>query len=172
MSTSDEGGEPLRSPILLDPDTIRTDIRQTERAIRQRWPITPRKMKGIVERLYHIVRTRMAEVPTKEGSFSSALESDKVAVAAARVLGMLNGQNQKDDLHQGTAGSTYNTQINYDARQLLNADPEYIQYLRDKAAREDGYASPVRPLLHSGTVETGEAPATDRPGVAGSGEGP
>lgn len=170
MSTTGEGGEPLRSPILLDPDTVRSDIRQTERAIKQRWPISPKKLKGVVERLYHIVRTRAAEIPTKEGSFSSNLEADKVAVSAARVLAMLSAQNQKDELHQSQpAGGTYNTQINYDVRQVLATEADYIQYLRERAAQEDGYASVTGSPLQPRAMETSPTPPADRPGVAGSG---
>jgi len=172
MSTADGRGEPLQSPILLDPARAVQDIKLSGRAIKERWPMTPRKLKGIVERLYHIVRTKEVTIPVKDGVFDSKSEANKTAVAAARVLVSIAAQNQSDEHLEFKANLTkplsggdtyYIGQAIHDARQFLTADPEYIEFLRERAAREDGYASTPGPILQPGALEAGETPPVDRP---------
>lgn len=148
----DGRGEPLQAQLLLDPKTIRNDLKLIEKAVEERWPISPRKLKGIIERLYHIVETEQVVIPVKDGAFESELEANKVAVTAARVLVTIEAQNQADrhllikaemaEASPPRTGDTYiiGQQVK-DVRKLLAADPEYVEFLRQRAAREDGYAS-------------------------------
>lgn len=124
MGNADRGdrgdgrGEPLQAQLLLDPKTLRNDLKMIEKAVEERWPISPRKLKGIIERLYHIVETEQVVIPVKDGVFDSVLEANKVAVTAARVLVAIEGQNQADrhllikaemaEDKPAKAGDTYN----------------------------------------------------------------
>ena len=150
-------GQELAAPeapeVLTDPNRTRSDCRLAARAIKERWAVSPTAKTAIVERLTEIVEKRSVTVTNREGNVDECEDTaDMHAIAASRVLVSIVGQNQADEHLQLKAemaeasppktGDTYiiGQQVN-DARKFLASEPEYVEFLRERAAREDGYAS-------------------------------
>lgn len=66
-----------------NPKQVQPDAKLIQRAIRQRWPITEEVRKAVVDRMSGFVSDPL-------------LDADR-AIAAARMLGVAEGQNQADD---------------------------------------------------------------------------
>ena len=108
-------GNGLSTPILRDSiSAVKGDIGLARRAIRERWPMSDEARRGLMERLQEVVDKRVVEVPTKTGPAFLDGPADANAVAAARVLVAMDGQNQADaqfeakEADKSTSGDTYN----------------------------------------------------------------
>lgn len=78
-----------------NPKEIKNDLKLLERAVRNRWGI--KRKNTIVRRLYDVIGKTSVVTMTKGGPFDSEERADANAIAAAKVLAMLNGQDQADD---------------------------------------------------------------------------
>lgn len=173
-----EQPESQQMPVSGDLNEIQKDIMQAGRAFRARWSMPSYVLQDVVANLHRIVTTKMTTVITKDCIFDSYHEAAKTAVAAARVLVSIEAQNQADEHLQlkleavnESAGSVNvnNTAIAVqDVRQLIVSDPEYIEFLRERAAREDGYPSLSDQELQPRTIEAGST--SDRLTTDGSSE--
>jgi len=170
-------GQGLAAPtVLADPHRTRSDCRMIARAIKNRWIVADEVKELVVDRLTEIVDKRSVSVTDREGDVNECEDTaDSHAIAASRVLVAIVGQVQADDhiqikadvaTNKKPAGDTFiiGQTVNA-ARQLIVSDPEYIEFLRERAAREDGYSSDPVPVLQPGAVEAGETPSDDRPGA-------
>lgn len=178
----------LPTGFLQDPATIDADLdiaAQIVKAIR-RWGNLSEKFKEqIVTRLMNIVSKEEISVATKDGSRDDEVIADKNAIAAARVLAMLEAQNQKDEHHRdgivgprskskaGDSAVRNNVQININ-------QPPTVQDIIQEAIRSGACeqlldlenrlrtteANPVsgdvRHECQPGTLGCGEPPALDR----------
>lgn len=179
MSTCEESESQLRA-IVIDSNTVQADFRQSCLAPRERWPMPRHVLRDVVDNLHRIVTTKTAMVLAKNEIFESHNEAAKTAVAAARVLVSIEAQNLADEHFQikqkaarGPIGSVNvnNTAIAvHDGRQFLAADSEYVEFLRVRAAREDGYSSHAGSDPEPMTLETGLTATGDRTAVGGFGE--
>lgn len=87
----------LSEPILLNPATVRSDSRIVARAIKERWKIPDDRRDGLVTRLFDIVEKTSVTVMTKDGPELIDDKADVNAIAAARVIVAMEGQNQEDE---------------------------------------------------------------------------
>lgn len=109
-------GKGFTTPFLLDPLSERRDIQMLKTALRKRWNIPDELKAGIVNRLSAIVDKEYVDVMTKQGPVSLDGPADINSVAAARVLVMIEGQNQSDEQFDAKSvadagrksGDTYN----------------------------------------------------------------
>lgn len=85
--------------ILDDEHRLSHDIRLVSRAVKNRWPVTDDVKQETVQRLRGIVNKTEVSVMTKAGPAVLEGPADANAVAASRVLGMMEGQNQSDEQH-------------------------------------------------------------------------
>lgn len=107
-----------------DPKDVRKDLRLIESAVRKGWNIKRKNM--IVRRLTEIVDKTHVSVLTKQGPFDSEEAADRNAVAAARVLVAMNGQDQADDHlavkngqpEPNTTINIHNNNVNIDQRRI------------------------------------------------------
>lgn len=80
----------MRSDLLLDPKKAKKDIRLTNRAIREGWPVTPEVMQESVERLREIVNKRTVKkwhsTPKGLKQVKDEKAADDNAISAAAVL--------------------------------------------------------------------------------------
>jgi len=163
---------PVVTDVLVDPHRTRSDCRMLARAVKNRWHVADEVKELVVDRLTEIVDKRSISVTNREGDVNECEDTaDSHAIAASRVLVAIVGQVQADDHMQIKADVATNAKPAGDtiiigqtvnaARQLIVRDPGYIEYLRDRAAREDGYASAVGEVLQPGTLEAGQAPPVD-----------
>lgn len=169
--------ESQQRPVSGDLNETQKDFVQPGRAFRARWSMPSYVLQDVVASLHRIVTTKMTTVITKDCIFDSYHEAAKTAVAAARVLVSIEAQNQADEHLQiklkaisGSAGSVNvnNTAIAiHDARQIHSSDPEYIEFLRERAAREAGYSSHAGPERQPRTLETGSTATRDRSATGG-----
>jgi hypothetical protein len=105
-------GQGLSEPILLDPHRIQEDARLVARAVKHRWPLKRSKCRGLVERLFAITEKTAVTVLNKKGETESVDgPADVNAVAAARVLVQMMGQNQEDE-NPKSRGTTVNVGVN------------------------------------------------------------
>ena len=101
----------LSAPLLLDRHRINEDLRLAARAVRNRWNLPPTKCDNLVSRLFDITAKTEVTVITKNGEeLSVGGPADVNAIAAARVLVVMMGQNQTDEI--GVAGTTVNVGVN------------------------------------------------------------
>lgn len=94
-NTTGESGVGGRSELLADELAIRKDLALIHRAYREGWPIDPEKAAMLSDRLFEITGKRTVTVITKEGMAEAEGPADVNAIAAARVLVAMAGQNQK-----------------------------------------------------------------------------
>lgn len=130
-----------RSVLLLadmDPAQTKSDLRLIRKAQREGWKISPKVKRIIARRLVGIVQKTEVEVVTKDGMAHVDGPADTNAIAAARVLVAMNGQDQVDD-HKGTPDEVHHTHdIGIESmRQMMMSDPTYVEFLRQQAERED-----------------------------------
>ena len=157
----------LSEPILQEPCRVRQDMRLVQRAVKNRWPMKRAKCRGLVDRLFAISEKTAVSVVTRTGDVETIDgPADVHAIAAARVLVSMMGQNQADEHHaddlgkpdasvnvgvQSTSSVTlYLPDNGRDggtvamreatpvevARYALEHEPGYIDYLRQKAMNE------------------------------------
>lgn len=95
------GSDGLSTPVLegglSGSDTVERDIAMASRMVKERWKVTPKKRQEIIERLMKVVGKDKCEVMTKVGPCFLDAPADKNAVAAAKVLVAMVGQNQEDE---------------------------------------------------------------------------
>lgn len=106
-------GRGISALFLTDPLSEVRDIKMIAQAVRKRWAIPDDVKQTVVERLHAIVERESVTTMTKNGMEHVEAVADQNSVAAARVLAMLEGQNQKDehklaDAESAKAGDTYN----------------------------------------------------------------
>lgn len=87
------GGDSGR--LLTNPNTVNKDLRLLNRAVRSGWNIRRKNM--IKRRLESVLLKETVSVPTKNGMVEVDGPADSNAIAAARVLVAMNGQDQADD---------------------------------------------------------------------------
>lgn len=78
-----------------NPREVRNDLKLLGRAVRSGWNIKRKNM--IKRRLEEIMQKTSVSVPTKNGMVDCDGPADSNAIAAARVLVAMNGQDQADD---------------------------------------------------------------------------
>ena len=149
-------GKGLSTPILLDPLAERKDIAMLSNIIkRNRWPIPDEVKPALIARLCDIAERTSVDIMTKEGLVALKGPADITAVAAIRVIAMLEGQNQKDEHKLAEAesakpsGDTYNVgcvgQIALGQEPLTPEDAkrQVQEVLARVKARIGGTASPA-----------------------------
>jgi len=83
--------------LFSDPRHTRADCRLTARAVRERWPVPEKTRKLVIDQLLRIVDTVSVEVCDTNGSTVEVDgPADADAIAAARVLLLMSGQNQAE----------------------------------------------------------------------------
>ncbi len=93
IASTDLSGKGV-SGLLLDPLAETKDISLLRRAIKERWRIPEDRKDGLVTRLFDIVEKTSVTVMTKDGPESIDDKADTNAIAAARVIVAMEGQNQ------------------------------------------------------------------------------
>lgn len=94
----------LSEPILLNPATVRSDSRMVARAIKERWPVPEDRKAGLVDRLFGIVAKTFVTVMDKTGNTVELDDkADTNAIAAARVIVAMEGQNQEEERPEAKA---------------------------------------------------------------------
>ena len=104
----------MRSEILMT-DKPSRDIALVANAIKKRWPIKAANARELVDRLLDITRKTEVTVATKDGVATVEAPADVNAIAAARVLVAMVGQNDKA-AEGPKAGPTINVGVQVDAR--------------------------------------------------------
>lgn len=141
------------------------NTRMLERAIRGKWPIRDEDLPAVVQR-----QVKTATDPDS---------SNREATAAARCLVSMESQNQEiifrtlDKIvpdQVAVEHQHHTTDTKGEVAELLsNAD--YLEYLREKAVREDsdpGTICAVHDGRNVGAVANGSAPTSPRPGTNGN----
>lgn len=91
------GGKGATSGLLLDDRHVRGDARMIRQSLR--WAVSDDVKADLLKRLHRILRKRTVDVMTKDGPVPMEGPADANAIAAARVLAAIEGQNQKDQHH-------------------------------------------------------------------------
>lgn len=97
QNESDPRGQGGDLSLYTDEKRVKQDSRLAGRAVRERWPMEQGKRATLVRRLYGIAEKTIVDVPVKDGVYPSELHADQNAIAAARVLAQMEGQNQADE---------------------------------------------------------------------------
>jgi hypothetical protein len=97
MSDTTLDAESERSILLTAPTEIVKDCGLLNRAIREQWPIPAARRNVIIDRLMDIVEKTEVTVATKIGPMKLEGPADANAIAAARTLVAMVGQNQKEE---------------------------------------------------------------------------
>ena len=162
----------LASGFLENPLAERKDIAMLSNIIkRNRWPIPDEVKPQLVARLCAIAAKESVSVMTKNGPAAMDGPADVTAVAALRVLAMLEGQNQKDEHKLADAesakpaGDTYNIgcvgQIAMGQEPLTPEDAKrQVQEVLARVKARIGVASPPPAEANNGIVAT---PLSARP---------
>ena len=104
----------MRSELLIN-DKPSRDIALVANAIKKRWPIKAANARELVDRLLDITRKTEVTVATKDGVATVEAPADVNAIAAARVLVAMVGQNEKA-AEGPKAGPVINVGVQVDAR--------------------------------------------------------
>lgn len=99
MDCNQSGGQGEGVSLLNDEHRLASDIKLLGRSVRERWPVADDVKRETVDRLREIINKRTVDVMTKEGPEPMDGPADSNAIAAARVLTAMVGQNQKDEHH-------------------------------------------------------------------------
>lgn len=99
---------------LSNPAEVSKDLSLIERALKGRWGIPDSKKALIQERLLKVVNKEEVSVATKDGPVTVEEPADRNAVAAARVLVQMNGQDIECDQFESKSGkpTVPGTQVN------------------------------------------------------------
>lgn len=117
--------------VLADEYATRKDVALVSKAVRLKWPIRQDARKAIADRLLEIVEKREVSVITKAGEVEAVDgPADVNAIAAARVLVAMNGQNIAQD-KPAVAPPTVNVQVNVDADARRDKIREIAGRIRD-----------------------------------------
>lgn len=140
-------GSGLSEPLLQDPHRVYDDTRIAAVAVKKRWDIPEDKRRGLIDRLFGIVDRKSNTILTKSGPFDSKSDADKNAIAAGKVIVAMEGQNQTDDKPNGKDLPSINVnvgvQVNQQIQQAVTAEPEYLEWLRQRELAEGGNADAV-----------------------------
>ena len=138
----------LSEPILQDPHRVYEDTRIAAVAIKKRWNIPEGKRSGLIDRLFGITEKTSNVILTKAGPFDSESDADKNAVAAAKVILAMEGQNQVDEKPEPT-GTHVNINVGLQVNQAIQtavaAEPEYLEWVRQRELAEGGNSDVVGP---------------------------
>lgn len=145
-----------------NPKEVREDLKLVERAVRKGWNIKRKNM--VQRRLYEIMEKTHVSVPTKNGMVDCDGPADSNAIAAARVLVAMNGQDQADDHLVAKQGQPEqpNTVVNIHNNNVTAIDARRIELARlanKLGARElliNGRSVPIAECL--GTTDTASEP--------------
>ena len=172
----DSRGQGQSVTILSPEDEKRhqADIRLAARAVKWRWPVPEDSKSVIIERLLTVVKKEAVAVMTKEGPAELDGPADSNAIAAARVLVAMEGQNQSDEQHD--KGETVNHRHSgsvglVELRQEILNDPRYLEYARERIDTSLGDTGGVCVVGEQGQVEAGPAPENTGPGDNGHANG-
>lgn len=138
----------LSEPLLQDPHRVYEDTRIAAVAVKKRWDISEDKRRVLVDRLLGIVDRKSNTILTKAGPFDSKSDADKNAIAAGKVIVAMEGQNQTDDKPQKESPSvnvTVGVQVNQSIQTAVSAEPEYLDWLRQRELAEGGDTDAVGP---------------------------
>lgn len=129
--------------------------------MQNRWPIGDKE--EIVARLRAIMNKETVTATNAAGQeIVSEAAADRNAAAAAKVLLAMEAQNQSDE-HK--AMPNLNMNLNANVSQALpkpqDADPEYIEYLRQRAIQEHSHAGTVCPNGQPRALEDVQTPRND-----------
>ena len=142
-----------------NPKEIKKDLRMIEGAVRKGWNIKRKNM--IQRRLLEIMEKTHVSVPTKNGMVDCDGPADSNAIAAARVLVAMNGQDQTDDhlaLKINDQSDQPNTVVNIHNNNVTAIDNRRFELARlanKLGARElliDGESVPV--TEHIGSTDS------------------
>lgn len=170
------GGLGAGSELLSDPYQITRDAKLIARAVRNGWGVTEKE--PIVQRLYGIVeKESVACVDNQGGVFDNEGLADKNAIAAARVLVQMNGQDQADEHVKiaPKAGQMMPTNVTVGV-QVVNGtevkrlrpeemDQDYVEFVRQRMLASSSESSSNDVHNQSRPMENGSAPDGDRPSV-------
>lgn len=87
-----------RGVLLADPKLARSDVRMIERAVRERWIMPEGAFTDLPAAMLEIVTKESIKVLDREG-VAVEIDNDREKIAAARVLAVLEAQNQADEHH-------------------------------------------------------------------------
>ena len=118
-----EGAGGRGGALFSNPKHLQTDLKMIERAVKNRWPISDELKALIAERVTGIVETS---------------ESTRDVINAARVAIQADGLNAKREAMELDAVKGPEIHLHAHtgtqaARDVIEGDPEYLEYLRTKA---------------------------------------
>lgn len=121
---------------LQNPAEVSKDIALIQRAITQRWGVQKKEL--IQNRLLKVLQKEEVTIASKEGPLTVEEPADRNAVAAARVLVQMNGQDiecEQFDVKQGKP-PVPGTQVNVFANSSQPGLSPILQLARNLGARE------------------------------------
>lgn len=123
VQSASEGAGGRGGNLFSNPKHTQTDLKMIERAIRNRWPISDELKAMIADRVTGIVETS---------------ESTRDVINAARVAIQADALNAKReamelDAEKGPEIHLHAHTGTQAAREVIEGDPEYLEYLRTKA---------------------------------------
>ncbi len=131
-------GRGLSEPLLLEDCRVRQDMRLAARAIKRRWDLPDDKKQCVTQRLFDILEKKTATVATKFRLESVDSIADANAIAAARILVDIEGQNQADELPASKNNVNVNVGVNlaqqYQERVAGRDYDELCAEIREEAA--------------------------------------
>lgn len=161
-------GQGLSEPILMDAHRMNEDVRLVARAVKHRWPLKRSKCRGLVDRLFGITEKTAVMVTTKTGETESVDgPADANAIAAARVLVQMMGQNQADE--SPTAKEQTNVGVNVNVNtavqsaataEVIRSDPRFVDFLESQITCES-----VASVVGSARVERSLPISSAHPGA-------
>ena len=131
------------SELFTDPKHVRGDLREVARAIHHKWDIPEAMFEALPDILNRILKD------------PEARHRDKIR--AIEVFIRMHEQNREtDDSGAANLTTVVFAQVT-NIRQVLQDDPGYINYLRDRVSEGNGHAGPVGGNNQQWAMGNGEA---------------
>ena len=168
------------SGLLKDPKEIAKDLSMIRGLVQRgrRWPkLSYTKRSDLYRRLLDVAKKKHVTVPCGEGTFDSESEADKNAMKAIQILGMLEGQVQKDehkqlDVKNPSGGINLNVGVSVHDRyqEMVERDPDYVEWKRERElSRITGTVSVGGGRFQEQVLGAGASEATGEVSQEGSG---
>lgn len=147
-----------QSDLFQDAKHVRHDAMQLKRALRLGWPI--KNKKAIIERLMKVVEKESVPILTNNGVFECESVADRNAIAA--IDSLLAMEKQNIELEQKPIPQQH-IHLHGNATQLKpqDADPDYIEFLRQRAIQDHSNAGTVCPVSEQRAMEDVQTPRHD-----------
>lgn len=139
LRIADTSGQRSVSTLLTQQDQVAGDLRMIQKASRERWNIPEDVKELLIRRMKRIMKKKQVRVATKDGYAYVDGPADANAATAARVIASLSKINQADD-HKAKPDEHHHTVsvVNVaEVAAMLRADPDYMEFQRQRAERED-----------------------------------